>query len=167
MSRHQATLVLAACLVVLAALGGLAGYRAYSKYYLPMTRPHPVPAATPRFAPTIDVSDSPSGDVVEFTIENLSTDEVTKVSITSFSCGGIKAPGLPAVVTHLAGKSSKTLRIRVPGLKTARSGYKEVTYTWDWSWGSGTGSYSSGTPPVKTVATPKTKHHRRKARSGY
>ena len=163
MNRSTATLLLGACLVVLAALLGLAGYRLYTRVYLRAVR-RPF-AITPITIPMSAVSDievtsklrsTPAGIVVDVKIINNTSQPFTEVRLTDLEYDKSKVRGLPQKVTGVAAHSVKTVTFPLPTLKTTSPSYEQVTYEYDTKYGGGSGSFSMGTSPSKPTKKPTT-----------
>jgi len=149
MSRSTATLLLATCLIVLAALLGLAGYRFYQRLYV--QRPVAVMTSV-SMPPDIDVianlRSTPTGVVVDVKITNNTSDPFREVRLTKLEFDRFAVPGLPKRIVGVKAHASTTVTYPLPGIKTTSPSYEDISYEYDMKYGSGSGSYGMGMKPA-------------------
>lgn len=156
MNKAVVNFILCCSLVILAALLGLAGYKAYQRYVRVITRPLvTMPAATMMLTdPEINHSlrMTPAGVVADLTVKNRSSDLLTKVTISDLQFDAFKAGGQPKTFVNIAPGATVKVTLAVPGLKTTSTSYESVKYDYSWKTGGGSGFTSTGVPPSPSPA---------------
>lgn len=167
MNRAVVNFILCCSLVILAALLGLAGYKAYQRYVRVISRPLiTMPAATMMLTDpevTHPLRMTTTGVVVDLSVKNRSGDLLTKVTITDLQFDTFKAAGQPKTFVNIAPGATVKVTLPVPGLKSTSTSYESVKYDYSWKTGGGSGFTSIGVPPSpppakKPAKSPKKQH---------
>jgi hypothetical protein len=159
MNRSVTNFILALSLIVLAALVGLLGYRAFQKAGMMMVKPvstisAPVFSAGPDLVITDHLRSTSTGIVADIRLTNKSTEDFTGLTITALKFDSFSAKPLPIVEAGLKVGRSVTVTVSVPGLKTLTPAYKSYDYRYDWASGGGSGTFSTGMPPAVSPSKP-------------
>ena len=164
MSRPQVTLILWASLVILFALIGSWGFRAYKSYVetqrtLSLTRARHFALATSMLGgnePEVDdeLESTKTGIASEITIKNDSSHQIDSLTITELRYDNISLTTLPKTVGKIAPHKSVVLTLPVPGLKTTDPSFRKLSYKYRGAGGLVEASTSMGYPPVSSTHHP-------------